>query len=268
MDAKLFAARVAETLTTSEPDRDPDVVLRAVLELAVPGVDVAAIAAAAVPLGAPGMHRRGRVVYPQLGGLDPHVDPRRCSVMVVVEIAEGGGGDTPPASVVTRCLDIRLRRDDEAWRLESLGNVSDAAVARPGTLTETAARVLEHPRIALPDSVRWDIHEGVVDERVLSELSRLADDVPLAITTCRRGHPANVFGTSRRSAHSAGRAVDVWRVGEPVVSQHTDPTSVAHEVAREIAAAGHVRNFGSPWSFPGGRSFTDPVHLDHLHLGF
>jgi hypothetical protein len=79
-----------------------------------------------------------------------------------------------------------------------------------------------------------------------------------------------VFGTPNRSAHSVGRAVDIWAVGDrPVVQQRDDESSVAYQVAEALFEARRVHRLGAPWAFDGagGRSWTDPVHLDHLHLG-
>lgn len=267
--AKEAACRVAEALTTHHPDDGGQPTSLAELEnlLSVePGDDE--LLASTAPLAPSGLVSRGRVVYPQLGGLDPHYDPHRASVMVVVaQHLSEPGADESEEWVVQRCLDLRLRRDGE-WMLEAVADVSSDPVPPPDARYQaTALRLIEHPDVDLPDSVVWDINEGVVDERVLHELVWLGDRAPISVTTCRRGHPVNVFGTGRPSAHTAGKAVDVWKVGEPVILQHADAGSVAHGLCSEMAAAGRVRNLGSPWVFGAG-TFTDPVHLDHLHLGF
>jgi hypothetical protein len=40
-------------------------------------------------------------------------------------------------------------------------------------------------------------------------------------------------------------------------------------LARQVFDQRRISNLGAPWAFDGagGRSFTDPVHHDHLHLG-
>jgi hypothetical protein len=271
VEAKTAAARVVEELTNYDLADDPapgsraDPIARARAH-AVDGLGGEAISAAVSSIVVPGASSAGEVVYPQLGGLQPHATPNRCSIMVVVEqqlVASDG-----TQQHLTRCLDVRLRLDAGVWRWEGLGDTSGAPVARPGVTSAVVAGVLDHDNLHLPDSARWDIHEGLVDERVLSELLVLADRAPVAVTTCRRGHPEQVFGTSRRSAHMVGRAVDVWAVGGPVVQQRGQ-SSLCHTLATEVYEAGRVTNFGSPWQFGprGGRSFTDPVHHDHLHLG-
>lgn len=266
-DAKLAACRVVEHLTTyRSADTAAAVVERAAAQ-AVQEIDRAALAERTLPLLSPGADSTGRIVYPQLGGLDPHGDPVRCSVMVVVaqRLVRPAGEEE-----VQRCVDVRLRRIDGAWRLEGLADTSRQPVPRPSALSDAAARALDHPGLDLPDSARWDVHEGFVDDRVLAELADLADGQSVAVTSFRRGHPDHVFGTTRLSAHTVGRAVDVWRIGgRPVVQQQPDTSSLAHAVARQVFDSGRITNLGSPWSFDGagGRSFTDPVHHDHLHLG-
>ena len=262
-DAKTVAARVAEELATYGPASDPTTAIAA--QRGVYGFDPAGFASAAEPLLVAGAWSRARVVYPQLGGLAPHHDPRQCSVMVVLEqhlwTADSG------SKVVSRCLDVRLRLEGGMWRLQGLADSSGGSVARPADLSPAVVRVLDHPSLSLPDNVRWDIQEGLVADRLLHTLADLADQVPIAATTCRRGHPVNVFGTSSRSAHMAGRAIDLWSVGGPVVQQRLDQRSVAHQIGNDLHRSGLVANFGSPWSF-GRASFTDPVHHDHFHLGF
>jgi hypothetical protein len=261
-EAKSVASRVVEALTTHRADEGIDGPVGRALTFASAGLDVQAFTDTAGLVVTPGTSSVGRVVYPQLGGLDPHGAPRRCSVMVVAEQRSG-------PTTTSRCLDVRLRLEGGSWRVEELADVSGLPVARSAGLSEAAVRALDHDRLVLPDSARWDIHEGRVDDRVLRELVHLADQVPIAVSTFCRGHPHHVFGTGRTSAHMAGRAVDVWAVGEPVVGQRRVDGSPAHSLARRIFEEGRVTNFGSPWAFDGagGRSFTDPVHDDHFHLG-
>jgi hypothetical protein len=261
--AKLAGVRAVEALCTFGPDDPRGAVVERVLAGAAPGADRATVDAAATLLHVPGAASVARVVYPQLGGLDPHADPTTASVMVVV--AQRVLDDLGEREH-TRCVDVRVRRVDGTWRVERVADASGWPAARPVVVSAPAARVLDHPAIDLPDSARWDVHEGRVDDRVLTVLADLADRVPVAVTSCRRGHPINVFGTDGMSAHTVGRAVDLWAVGgEPVVRQGATGTA-AHGVARAAYEGGTVTRLGSPWSFGPG-SWTDPVHLDHLHLG-
>lgn len=266
VEAKLAGVRVVEALLTyraADEHREP---LERAAELAAVPVDLDSLARAAEPLLVPGVRSTAEVVYPQLGGLDPHADPETASVMVVVVQRLDDGRQVRQ---VSRCVDVRVRRVDGTWGLESLADAAGAPVDRPTSLPAEAVRVLDHPDIRLPDSARWDIHDGTVHPRLLTAIADLADRTPIAITTCKRGHPPNVFHTGAPSAHSVGRAVDIWEVGgRPVVQQRHDTGSTAHRVAAELFESSQVARLGSPWSFGGGgRSWTDPVHQDHLHLG-
>lgn len=266
VEAKLGGVRVVETLMTYDPDDTLRDVVERATDRAVGPLDVDALTGAIRPLFLPGVSSTAEVVYPQLGGLDPHRDPEKASIMVVA-LQRLDDGST--VSEVSRCLDVRVRKVDGAWGFDALADTSGVPVGRPPALGEEAERVLAHPRIGMPDSVRWDIYDGIVDPRILTALADLADRTSIEITTCRRGHPPNVFHTPNPSAHGVGRAVDIWAVDDlPVVQQRHDTTSTAHHVAADLFEAGQIHRLGSPWSFGGGgRSWTDPVHQDHLHLG-
>lgn len=263
--AKLAGVRMLEGLMTfGANERIDDAVARSI-RFATPEVTESTLVAASQTLFVPGAESSTRVVYPQLGGLDPHSDPTSGSIMVVIEQhLRRGGVDL----VVSRCVDVRVvRTGEDTWLVSGIEDTSGDPVAPPLELSDEARRVLDHDDIDLPDSVRWDIYEGIVDQRVLMAMADLADGTPIRVTTCKRGHPINVFGTSGRSAHTVGRAVDIWSVDDtPVVQQRHDTDSVAHRVSRQLFEGNQVHRLGSPWSFGSG-SWTDPVHLDHLHLG-
>jgi hypothetical protein len=267
VDAKLAGVRAVEELMSYDVGDDPRSVVERVLRDGIDGLRPDDVRGAAEALFVPQVTSTVEVVYPQLGGLDPHRDPRTASIMVVVvqRLGSASGVDR-----VSRCIDVRVRKVGDDWRFDELADTSGTAVPRSSGLSDEALRVLEHDDIAMPDSVRWDIHEGIVDRRILAEMADLADQTPIGVTTCMRGHPINVFGTPNRSAHSVGRAVDIWAVGDrPVVQQRDDESSVAYQVAEALFEARRVHRLGAPWAFDGagGRSWTDPVHLDHLHLG-
>lgn len=263
--AKLVGVRIVEALMGFGADESIDEVVDRSLRFGTPELTGSTLAEAGRHLFVPGADSRPRVVYPQLGGLDPHSDPTSGSIMVVVEQHLNRDGVDV---VVSRCVDVRVvRTSDDDWLVSGIEDTSGEPVAPPGELSDEARRVLDHDDIDLPDSVRWDIYDNIVDRRVLVAMADLADDTPIRVTTCKRGHPINVFGTPGRSAHTVGRAVDIWSVDDtPVVQQRHDTDSVAHRVARRLYEGGQVHRLGSPWSFGAG-SWTDPVHQDHLHLG-
>ena len=117
------------------------------------------------------------------------------------------------------------------------------------------------PRIEGPVLV---IHQS---DAVLDAMLLLARDHSFSVTVLATGHPSEVFETPSVSNHTEGRGVDIWAVdGVPVVAQRTDG-SVVEVMVRELLGAG-VTEIGSPWDIdgPGGPSFTNVVHQDHLHV--
>jgi hypothetical protein len=200
-------------------------------------------------------------VYPQLGGLLPE----RASVMTVIE--QHIGTPTGIRSEV-RTLDIRIGRDDEGWRFESLASNGGDPVPRPEELSPEAKAVLDNPRIELPDSARWDIHAGRVAPELLSLMARAAELVPFGVIVFDSGHPWNIFGTDRMSDHSRGIAVDVHRIGDRLVIDDRAEDSLTHRFVQWLFDQPDVARIGSPWALDGfgGRSFTDLLHQDHLHI--
>lgn len=209
----------------------------------------------------PGATSRGRIVYPQLGGLTDN----RTSVMVVVEhtviLSEG-------TQSFTRTFDIRLVMRGGAWAFESLESAGGTVIDPPATLSAQALAVLNDPRIELPDSARWDIYKGEISDKLLAMMSRLAEITSYGVITLAEGHPTNVFGTDRLSDHMRGLAVDIYRIGDRLVIDDRAAGSATQEATRWLLDQSEVRQVGSPWRFETmpGRSFTDAVHQDHLHL--
>lgn len=269
LDAKRLAGRMAVALTTYAAGEDAMAVaaraLRPMLSpgSAAPRVPVEAVAAAAAPLVVPGTDSAGRVVYPQLGGESFAQDT--CSVMVVTEQRLASG-------TITRTLDLRLRLTGRGWAFEGVASAGGDPVPRPPDLSAIAAQVLDDARITLPDSARWDIHAGRIDDRLLATMQAMAGMFPYAVTCLASGHPPQVFDTARTSNHTTGRAVDVWRVGDlPVVAQQAAPATPAHRMHQALHDLGEAEELGGPWDLDAGgrRSFTDRVvHKDHLHVAF
>ena len=218
------------------------------------------------PIVHEGTWSRGRVVYPQLGGLEA----RRAAVIVVVEQTIG---DVDGPRTETRVMDVRVRRDgpDAPWRVEEVASVGGAPVERPDDLSDAATAVLDHPDIELPDSARWDVHRGEVDDDLLALMARMADHQPYGVVVLITGHSWNVFGTDRPSKHSEGRAVDLHRLAAdgPLVIEDRSTGSPTHDLVRWLYDQPEVAEIGSPWALDGfgGRSFTDDLHQDHLHIG-
>lgn len=281
-NAKRLAGRFAQSLATYDVGTGPRRVVReAVRKRArAGGFDVAAVSRTARPLIIEGASSTADVVYAQLGGLAPQYDPRTACVMVVLRQRLQTDDGT---SEVVRCLDVRLANAANEWKLSSLEDAGGDPVERPRDLPEIATRVLDDGRVDLPDSARWDIHSGIVDERLLRAMAAVAEDFSYSVTTLKTGHPVNVFGTDLRSGHTDGRGCDVWAVdGEPVFSHRPEivgggrsERTPSFRFTRRLLKALDVPELGSPWDLDGPPvvgelrpSFTDPVHDDHVHIAF
>jgi hypothetical protein len=209
----------------------------------------------------PGHWSRGRVVYPQLGGLAAD----RASVMVVVEQLTRNGAI---AAAEVRTLNIEMLRVDRQWRFERLISAGGVPVVPTAPLSEVALAVLADPRIELPDSARWDIAAGAVSEDLLRLLARLAKRTSFGVATLSAGHSWEIYGTPRQSDHSRGLAVDIYRFGKRLVIDDRAPNSATHQLVAWLYDQPEVARMGSPWALDGvgGRSFTDALHQDHLHI--
>lgn len=204
----------------------------------------------------------GEIVYPQLGGLTE----TEASVMVVLR---QNWRRTSQVATVERTIDLRITRGGEGWEVTGVASLGGEAPAPERTLTSAARQVLAHPRISMPDSAKWDVQAGRVDDRVLLLVLNIAKTRSLAITVFASGHPLNVFASASVSNHTEGRGVDIWAVDDDPVSQlRTDDRGVRAVVLEAIKAG--ATEVGSPWDLDGsgGASFTNTVHEDHLHLAF
>jgi hypothetical protein len=121
----------------------------------------------------------------------------------------------------------------------------------------------------LPAAAQADLLSGIIDKRLVGALQALSRKWRIHVQVLKSGHPKNVYGTSRVSNHTQGRAADVWAVDDvPVISQ---TTSLLSAFMREAARAG-ADEIGGPVDVDRrrgrGRYFTNDVHQDHIHLGF
>ena len=273
-NAKRLAGRFVESLATYDPGDDRRAVLRRAARRADPSFDLDLALRQARPLWARGAQSRGAVVYPQLGGLTLGGGLDRAVVMVVLSqhlILESGEERTH-----TRTVDVRLINTGDKWRIEELANAGGQPVERPQDLPAAAQKVLDNPRIDLPDSARWDIHSGIIDERLLATMNDVAKVFPYSVAVLKSGHPYNVFGTDFVSGHTLGRGCDIWKIGDrPVVQQQPSRKSDAYAFTTALLEDLGVPELGSPWDLDGPPvpgelrpSFTDAVHADHIHVAF
>ena len=213
------------------------------------------------PLLRAGAAGEADVVYPQLGGFTT----TKASIMAVVRLRTL---ESQEVETVTRTFDIRVEKRQERWTVVDVASLGGDPVPRPATVSAAAAAVLEHPRIDLPDSARWDIHAGRIDDRVLQVLASIADAQPVGVTVLSTGHPIEVFGSSHVSNHIPGRGVDLWKVGLPVIDQRR-PDQPLRPLVERLLAEG-VTELGAPFDIDGprGANFANLVHQDHLHIAY
>ncbi|SEA97739.1 hypothetical protein SAMN05428936_11640 [Pelagibacterium halotolerans] len=254
-NAKRLASEVALALTTySQAETTGQIAER--LDFAGPGAE-----ALAATFHVPGAWSQGRIIYPQLGGLGTGA----ASVMVVVEQMVG----TPEGiQVFIRTLDVRLALSGGVWRFADLASIGGTLITEPAPLTQQALAVLNDPRIEMPDSARWDILSGGISPDLLAIMARLAERTPYGVVTLSQGHPYEVFGTDRQSDHTRGRAVDIYRLGDTLVIDGRAEGSEIHRAVQWLYDQPEIRQIGSPWALDGvgGKSFTDRLHQDHLHI--
>jgi hypothetical protein len=257
--AKALGAAIAQALTTYDPHEPlEDVVARAAA-----GRHQDDDLEAAAPLYHAEGWSRGEVLYPQFGGLTD----RRCSIMAVVRQVRGVPGGSTVEEV--RTIDVRLRLDDGEWVFEALASAGGEPVERPDDLPPEAVAVLDDRRIELPDSARWDVHRGATSPVLLALMTRLAERTGgYAVCVLETGHPFHVFGTDRVSDHMRGRAVDIHRIADTLVIEDRVEGSPTDRAVGWLYDDDVGPIVGSPWALDGfgGRSFTDAVHQDHLHV--
>lgn len=260
-ELKRSAVRFVETLLTYDGFQDP--VGDAARRLEAAGMDASVVPAVAELLVAEA-RSDAMVVYPQLGGLEAD----GASVMVVVDHQLEPAGCC--STRFSRTLDVRLAPAGDGWTVIGVESIGGQPPGESRVVdSQLAQQVLASDALGMPDSARWDIEAGLIADEVL----RLLIDIleaghSMQVTSFVSGHPVNVFGRPFLSNHSRGLAVDVWAVdGQRVTG--SAPGSGAYRVVERALAFG-ATEVGSPWDLdgPGGSSFTNALHADHLHLAF
>lgn len=215
-------------------------------------------------------YSRGTIVYPQIGGLVPD-SPQATTAAVLVVARQTVTSRSGRSTERVRTFDVRLQVNEGQWRVSALVSVGGEPVDRPADLDPRAARVLDDPRIELPDTARWDVHAGRISLDLLDLLAAVAAVAPVSVAVLRTAHPRNVFGTDRVSNHTEGRAVDIWQIGgQPVVTTGA-AGGAAGAVLRAAYADPRLSQAGSPTGSDldgprRRRSIVNLVHKDHLHL--
>ena len=258
VELKTAAATTIEALLTYESGGGN--VAAAAQRLAAAPADPA-IAEKSAPLLNAAASGAAEVLYPQMGGFTGSA----ASVMAVTRVRTLADGNLRSA---TRTLDVRLVKQDNTWKAVDLASLGGDPVPRAAALSVVAQAVLDHDRIELPDSARWDIEAGKVDDTVLEILRMLGDDHDVEVAVLSSGHPIEVFGTPHTSNHIPGRAVDIWALDGLIVEQR-GATSPLPGLLRKLLERG-VTELGAPIDVDGrgGANFTNLVHQDHLHIGY
>ena len=224
-------------------------------------VDAAAVDAAA-DLLEPASASSVEIVYPQLGGLTDGA----ASIMVVFRwrtITDATEHEE------MRTADVRVAKGPTGWRVTGVANLGGPPASTGKPVSDVASAVLASRRIELTDTGRWDIEAGRIGDEILQALLTLSEDHVLSVTVLATGHPHEVFETTSVSNHTEGRGADIWAVdGSPVLDQRQQG-SIVESLVRQLVDAG-VTEIGSPFDLdgPGGASFTNVVHQDHLHVAF
>ncbi|MEE2049609.1 hypothetical protein [Nocardiopsis tropica] len=216
------------------------------------------------PLLSPGTAAATQVVYPQLGGLTEDA----ASVMTVIEFTTLREQEL---STRIRTVDVRLEQKEQGWTVTGIASDGGAPPETETTPSDPAERVLASDRIQLPDSSRWDILAGDIDDRTLEMMLSLSAERTISVAVLSTGHPINVFDSDSVSNHIHGRAVDIWAIdGVPVSDLRSREETNPARALMELALAEGATEVGGPWAFStsAGASFTDTVHQDHLHIGF
>ena len=137
-----------------------------------------------------------------------------------------------------------------------------------GVAHASTTDLLRNPRVSLTPYARADLEAGVVDSRLVSLLSWLAERHSFTVSVFKTGH-SKYTRSGSISLHYLGRGADIFIVdGGPVSATNVH----ARETVLEMASLeGEIRpdELGHPFGaigFPGG--FTDSDHDDHIHVGF
>lgn len=257
-DVKLRAARVVEALGTWGPGKAGRAA--AADRLRELGVDDGVLTEALPLLGAAPAAAL-EVLQAQYGG----ILPGSVSVLVVCRQWRGRPDGTARSGGTT--VDVRLRAAPREWAVTQV-RANDPGPPSP-VLSTPARDVLRSARIELPPAARADVMSGAVHDSVLTALLRLSTAYRIGVSVIRSGHPLHVFGTTRLSDHSQGRAFDTYRINGRLVVDRATPRGLVTGYMRAAVRAGSL-NVGGPYLPPGGGGafFSDATHHDHVHAGF
>ncbi len=146
--------------------------------------------------------------------------------------------------------------------------------ALPRTAQSTATAVATNPNIRFTrQSQINDLVSGQVDPRVVDLLTWIASRRQVTITSMRTDHSTYVAGSSRVSAHSLGRALDIGAVNGQICTGGPDGECgrLYEEIVNQLRGTqyqpsqviyGYDRWLSEGWNFEMGN------HHDHIHIGY
>lgn len=180
-------------------------------------------------------------------------------------LCANGAGD--PARLATAIWNYN-HSDEYVAQVLSLAASYGVIAPAPGVAYAGTADLLTNPRVVLTPNARADLEAGIVDQRLVSLLSWIAQRHAISITVFQTGH-SKYTRSGNISLHYYGAAADVFFVdGEPVSVSNDAAEALVLDLAR-IEGSLRPDELGHPFGaigFPGG--FTDVDHRDHLHIGF
>lgn len=146
---------------------------------------------------------------------------------------------------------------------------SYGVISLPDGVAQASTKdLLRNSRVVLTPYARADLETGIVDSRLVSLLSWIAERHTISVTVFKTGH-SQYTRSGSVSLHYLGRGADIFMVdGEPVSATNTRARDVVLEVA-SLEGPSRPDELGHPFGsigFPGG--FTDADHADHIHIGF
>ncbi len=157
------------------------------------------------------------------------------------------------------------KKDEPNNASGSGGVVGDTNFGTSGS----AQAILNNPRVSIYPGGRSDLQNGAINQNIINIIASIAERHTMSICALKTGHPVNVAGTSTRSLHADGKAVDICVLdGQAVNPGH----QIAHALVAQLATqrgALSLNEVGSPWSEfnsnPG--FFSNSAHQNHIHIG-
>lgn len=180
-------------------------------------------------------------------------------------LCANGGGD--PSHLATAIWNYN-HSDEYVAQVLSLAASYGVIGPAPGVAYAGTADLLTNPHVVLTPNARVDLEAGIVDQRLVSLLSWIAQRHSISITVFQTGH-SKYTRSGNISLHYYGAAADIFFVdGEPVSVANDAAQALVLNLAR-MEEPLRPDELGHPFGaigFPGG--FTDVDHRDHLHIGF